>query len=64
MALKKLILLVLNANLSFPNYDFEELIIKNRDKESNNETLTGYKGNKTSSSKIVFKCNSCRITVE
>jgi hypothetical protein len=57
--------LTIHADLTFPNYTFDNVTIQNREKDMSHEVLTGTKGNTgQAKSQIHLNCQSCKITVK
>lgn len=55
----------LAADLTFPNYTFDNVTIQNREKDMSHEVLKGVKGNAgLAKSQILLDCQSCKITLK
>jgi hypothetical protein len=55
---------LISADLTFPNYNFSDLVYENHEKDISHELIIGSKGNKQlASSKINLLCQSCKITI-
>lgn len=54
----------LDANLSFPNYKFENIQYDFQDKDMSKTKLSGWSGKKSDKmSKVKFECNSCNLRI-
>jgi hypothetical protein len=55
----------LSADMTFPNYNFNNILYQNHIKDMSHEVISGRRGNnKEALSKINLNCQSCRISID